>query len=335
MRTLVLILGALLILPATVFGASPLTVKAAVKEITLKGYTRSRADLTVSSEVSGKVVSAAYEVGQVIGKAPFFSIDKTFIDLQIQATRRELAKLSVSEAKIVSRAGYLKKEFDRIDQLLKGNSTAKSKWDSAAENLAQAGLEKEAVAADKAILHTRLAELTERRRRHDIHAPDGWIVVEKRAEAGEIIGANAPLARVADFSDLLVPLSVSGEEYKAIRALPPVFEARLEGKPVTAAVYRINPEFDEKTRKLALELILRDITGEKRGGLAFNLPLVIGADGLRVPKAAVTSRYENPKVTLGKSGETLKVLILGESDGHFIVREDPRLSPGTLLKPAE
>jgi hypothetical protein len=124
---------------------------------------------------------------------------------------------------------------------------------------------------------------------------------------------------------------VSGRELAAIRRIPSPFAAYLEGKPVQTAVNWINPEFDEKTRKLNIEMILRDYGGEKRGGLLFKLPLQIETDGLRVPKAAVITRYENPRVRIRSSDEEVHVIILGESNDHFIIAENQRLSPGVEL----
>ncbi len=99
-----------------------------------------------------------------------------------------------------------------------------------------------------------------------------------------------------------------------------------------AAVNWINPEFDEKTRKLSIELILRSYPGPKRGGLTCRLVLKTVAEGVWVPKQAVISRYENPRVFLKKSGDEVKVLVLGQTKNHLIIADNPRLPPGTLLR---
>jgi hypothetical protein len=108
-------------------------------------------------------------------------------------------------------------------------------------------------------------------------------------------------------------------------------QAFVEGHPVTAEIDWINPAFDERSRKLQVELILSDYEGEKRGGLLFSLPLVIAAEGLRVPRRAVINRYENPRVRLQNSGEMVPIIILDESNDHFIIAEDGKLLPGMAL----
>lgn len=322
----------LFILPAfSLAQEEPLQVRGAQKEVVLNGYTRSDTAITVAAEVSGKVIRVNYDVGDTIEEKPFFEIDPTFIDFQIRNTRQSIKKLAAAKKKNESRTAYLKKEYDRFYQLHKGDRATEVKLDSAKEEWDQSILEQDTLDAERAALEITLAELLERKKRHNIHAPVGWVVVEKMVEAGEVITPNNPLAKVADFRKLTVPLSVSGEELAAIRSLSKVFEAELEGEPVKAKLKWVNPEFDEKTRKLMAELLLVDYEGERRGGLRFRLPLQIEAEGYWIPKAAVISRYDNPRVSLKETGETINIMVLGESNGHLIVADHPKLSPGTAL----
>ncbi len=331
MRQLVFLLGAFLLLPFASAAQDVFWVEKAKKEITLKGYTRSKTAVTVASEVTGRVEKVNYDVGQTVGNDPFFEIDPTFVNFQIESTRQGIRNLQIALEQSNSRIAYLQKEFKRVDALFKGKSTAATQRDKAAEDLVQAKLEGESIKVRIGEMKTALQELQERKRRHSIHAPPGWIVTAKFIEEGEIIGLNTPLARVADYRQLVIPLSVAGRELAAIKNLPTVFAAFLDNRPVKASINWVNPEFDEKTRKLHIQLILREYRGEKRGGLLFSLPLKIATDGLRVPKAAVITRYENPRVKLKSTGEEVQVLILGESVRHFIIAANNRLAPGMAL----
>ncbi len=332
MRKTAFFLMLVLLYPCQSFAQKILVVQRAKKEITLTGYTRSKTTVTLSSEVSGKVLRVNYDVGQVIGKKPFYEIDPTFIDFQVKSTLQSVKKLDISYKRSKSRVAYLKKEFIRIDTLHKGDRATGVKRDAAAEELQQAKFDRDSTAMDKAVLETTLKELKERKNRHRVYAPQGWIVVEKIVEQGEIVGSGTPLAHIADYQNLVVPLAVSGEELAAIKKLPEKLEAWLEEKPAKACVHWINPEFNEKTRKLGIELILTDYDREKRGGLSFSLPLQIYTEGLIVPKAAVTNRYENPKVTTGETGETINVMVLGESGNNLVIAEHEKLFVGMELK---
>ncbi|MFC1858674.1 efflux RND transporter periplasmic adaptor subunit [Thermodesulfobacteriota bacterium] len=331
MGKIIVVLTALLALVFPAWGQEGLYVENATKEILLSGYTRSRTAVTLSAEVTGKVLRVRYDVGDIVGKELFLKIDPTFILYEIEMVKHGIRRLEIALKRSDSKIAYLEKEFNRIDRLFRENSTAETKQDAAEEELAQARLERMSTAVEKAVQETRLKELRERRRRHDIYAPAGWIITGRRVEEGEIIAPGTPLATVADYSRLVVPLSVSSAELEAIKLLPQEFSARLTGKPATAALNWINPEFDAESRKLAIEIEVRRFDGEKRGGLLFSLPLEIRAEGLRVPKAAVINRYDNPRVKLKKSGKEIKVIILGESNDHLLIAETDRLSPGMEL----
>jgi multidrug efflux pump subunit AcrA (membrane-fusion protein) len=331
MWQLALVFGAFLLLPFESAAQDVFRVEKAQKEITLKGYTRSKTAVTVSSEVTGRIEKVNYDVGQTVGDDPFFEVDPTFVNFQIESTRRGIRNLQIALEQSNSRIAYLQKEFKRVDALFKGKSTAATQRDKAAEDLVQAKLEGESIKVRIGETKTVLQELQERKRRHSIHAPPGWVVTAKFIEEGEIIGLNTPLARVADYRQLVIPLSVAGRELAAIKNLPAVFAAYLDNRPVKASINWVNPEFDERTRKLHIQLILREYNGEKRGGLLFSLPLKIATDGLRVPKSAVITRYENPRVKLKGTGEEIQVLILGESGRHFIIAGNNRLAPGMAL----
>jgi len=162
----------------------------------------------------------------------------------------------------------------------------------------------------------------------------GLIMTAKAAEVGEIIAPGVPLARISDFRELAVPLTVTSGELSAIKALPDPFTGKLEGKDVNVSVNWINPVFDEMTRKMSLELVLRNYQGEKRGGLKLEIPLQTKTEGLLIPKAAVTNRYENPRVTIQDTGESVPVIIIGESETSFTIAENKKLFPGIELKQA-
>lgn len=326
-----LVLLFLLAATAGAAAAEGLMVENAFKEVALSGYTRSITQQTISSEVSGKVLQINYDIGSVVGEKPFFQIDPTFVTFEIETTRHAIRRLNIALKKSASKEKFLKKEFDRFDALYKGNSAAESRRDAALEEFEQATLERETISLEKAVQDTRLGELMERKRRHTIFAPKGWIVTGKHVEVGEIIAPNTPLAVVGDYRQMVVPLSVSANELIALQQLPEEFTARLDKDPVRATINWINPEFDEQTRKLAIEIAIRSFHGEGRGGRLFSLRLRVRTEGLRIPKSAVVNRYDNPRVRIKSTGEEISILILGESNDHVIVADSPRLKPGLEL----
>ncbi|MBU2490221.1 MAG: efflux RND transporter periplasmic adaptor subunit [Proteobacteria bacterium] len=326
----------LLGLPGTGFSQeAPLVVKEAYKDVALSGYTRADTTLTLSAEVSGKVTAVHYQVGDRVGEKPFYEIDPTFIDFQIRAVRQSMNKLDAALEKARSLETYLNKEFVRIDTLHKGDRATGVKRDEAQQGWDQARLQIDTLLADKAALQVDLDRLAEQRRRHEVFAPKGWMVVYRMVEAGEVVNPQVPLARVGDFGSLVVPMCVSNQEFAAIVALGETFPVSLDNEPGRARVNQVNPEFNEQTRKRCIELAILDFGGEHLGGLECTFTLTVRAEGALVPKAAVISRYENPRVRLAEGGESLPLLVLGESGENLIVAETPRLPVGTALAPAQ
>lgn len=318
-------------LPPGIFAQEALVVERAHRQVILSGYTRAKTTVSLSTEVSGKIVERHYEIGQIIGDAPFFVIDTTFIDYQIESTRHTLKQLQVAMQMKQSRMAFLKKEFERFRELHQRDSTAGSRRDSAEEDYTQARLEVDATAAQIAHVKTSLAELEERRRRHRIYAPKGWSVTGNHVEVGEIVQINTPLASVGDYRALVVPLALSADEFSALKRLSGPLDADLEGSPVKTSIDRVNAQFDEKTRKINLELDVHGYSGDHRGGLQLTLPLAVFSEGLQIPKAAVINRYENPRVKIMSTGEEIAVIILGETNDHLMIGGNHRLVPGVEL----
>jgi RND family efflux transporter MFP subunit len=313
------------------FSQAPLLVEPARKTINVSGFTRSGAKMNVASEVGGKVLAVYYDVGQTIADKPFAEIDATFIQFQIDQANWTLQKLDVARERAASHVSYLEKEFQRIDQLLHSDATTQTRHDAAAEELAQSRLEVKNTQLEINAIKTQLAELRERLKRHAVAAPKGWVVVERRIEPGEIIAAGTLLGRLADFRKMVVPLYVSAEELSAIKQQNPLM-VQVEGRTVSARLNWINPEFDERTRKLAIELVIQDDIGPHRGGLHVELALEVDTKGLMVPKEAVENRFDNPRVVLQADGRSVPVIILGENNGQVLIADNPALPPGTVLK---
>ncbi len=211
-------------------------VENAANEITLTGYTRSKTTMIISSEVSGRVISVNYDVGDFIAEKPVVEVDPTFIDFQIQGLRQSLRLLENNFQKADEQVKYLDKEFIRMDNLHKEDRATEVKRDAAQQELIQAKLVYDSVSIEKRKLEISLDELLERKKRHRIFAPSGWNIVGKMVETGEQVAQGTPLAHVSDFQTLVVPLSVSGEEFEAIHTLNSEFSAYLEQERVKAAI---------------------------------------------------------------------------------------------------
>ncbi|MCI4625807.1 MAG: HlyD family efflux transporter periplasmic adaptor subunit [Candidatus Magnetoovum sp. WYHC-5] len=308
-----------------------LVVKEGGKEVIISGYTRADTTVTVSAEVSGKILRLNYNEGQPVDKKPLVEIEPTFIDFEIKSTRQMLNQLDIRIKSIQSKINYLSKEFQRYDALYKKDTIAESKRDNAAQELEQARHELNSAQVERTSKKITLDELTERRTRYTINIPKGYVITEKLVEPGAFVQIGTQLAKVSDYSTMVVPLFVSNEELKAFKTLTKTFDVTVEGKGAIARINWINPLFDEKNRKLNMELAIVNYDGEKRGGLKVSVRLKLNIDGVLIPEAALKKGYENPTVTIKEGAQTVHVVIIDKINGDFVVGADNRLKPGTVL----
>lgn len=310
----------------------PYTIQPATKEVVLIGFTRGDKTMTLSSEVSGKVLKVNYDVGDEIGNLAFYEIDTTFIDLTIENISSNIKIIERSVERLEANEKHLRQEFERMDKLHKGDRTTQVARNAAENAWLMSRFQIDEMRLEKKVLEVQLREQRELKKRYQVHAPLGWIVTEIIAEKGEVVTVNSPLAMLADYRKMAVPLAVSSQELEAIERLPEQFQATLEGQVVSSSIKFINPEFNEKTRKLDIELAVSDYGKKHRGGLKYQLPVTIAAEGLMIPKVAVVNRYNNPKVTLQDSSETIQVVVLSETERHLLIAEHPKLKVGMPLQ---
>ena len=138
------------------------------------------------------------------------------------------------------------------------------------------------------------------------------------------------MARVGDFSRLLVPFALSNAEYRALRE---VGDLRVDlpdlGVELGARIARVSPAFGEVSRKIRIELEIGEGLDENRGGLrvqlGLRLPLPSGA--VVLPRAALAERYEQHWLKR-EDGTELKVVYLGRDGAERVRVVSPEVEPG-------
>ncbi len=303
--------------------------KAASQRETLSGFTRERTRLVLSAETSGRVLQVNADVGdEVPAGEPLACLDPTFLDLEIRANQAEIASLQVD-------IRHFRKQVKRFSQLLKQNSSSESQLDDAQHNL-------DKTLSQLASLKIQAETLQERSRRLCVTAPQGWIVIERRLEAGQWVNTGEALFVVGDFSRLLVPFALNSEEFKALQAQADSLTLRFTdlNHQAIAKIERISPAFDETSRKTYVELEIPGTDIPSRGGLraelVLDIPLNSGA--VLLPAKALTQRYEEHWLTRA-NGDQVNVVYLGESrieDEDWVKVISPQVKPGDrFLLPEE
>jgi RND family efflux transporter MFP subunit len=299
-----------------------ITAKAAVKRETLSGFTRAHTRLVLSAESAGRVVIVNGDVGDYINEnEPFACLDDTYLDLELKNNTAERNTLKID-------IKYFTKEVNRFNKLLKKNSSTKSQLDTAQRNLDKSKAQLDSLTVSAKILK-------ERKDRLCIKPPTGWKIIKRNVEPGTWVNTGMPVVEVGDYSSLVAPFALSMNEYQAleqnqkkgIKVKLPELKAELPAKLI-----RVSPAFDEKSRKIHLELVLEEGLTVNRGGLRVNLgldiPMHTGA--VLIPENALQQRYEQYWLKR-KDGSEVSVVYLGRSsnqDEKLVRVVSPEVKPG-------
>jgi RND family efflux transporter MFP subunit len=299
--------------------------KAAMRQVSLTGYTRARYVMDIVSEEAGRCVKVAADVGDQIKKDGVFAVlDTTFIDLSLKKNR-------VEQERLRNLIAYNAKEVQRYEELVERETAAQSKLDSLQSRLDQAQFQIQA-------LRVQEAELKERQRRHLIRVPPGWSVIERTVEPGEWVSVGSSLGKAGDFRTLIVPFSISPAEFSALKKLDNGVELLFsdwdeKSHAIKASLDRVSPAFDPETRKINVELTISGNLPENRGGLRTELILEIPdpSGAVLVPSSIVAERYEEFWLTRA-NGDRIRVLFLGDGPNNTYRVRSPELRAGDRFK---
>lgn len=293
------------------------TAQPAFREARIIGFTRAAAEIAVIPEVSGRCLALTADVGEALPQSGVFArLDDTFIKLEIETNANRQAALK-------SRTAYLKRELDRSQTLNRSAALSASELEQVQEDYDQAMLDLQALQTEAAILDERL-------KRHQVIVQPNWRIITRDVEPGQWVGAGTPIGRAADFTRLLVPVSLTYQEYRALRALAsiPVRLTDLD-QTLPAKLVKVSPGFDPETRKIQAELELSSGLAERRGGLRAEIDVPTEAEPhtFLVNTAAISERY-NTFWLKRPNGEEVEIAVL-ERNANGIARvRSPNITAG-------
>lgn len=276
------------------------TAEPSHKLVTITGFSRARHTMELSTEVTGKMQQIYADVGDVLPEPGNIAcLDKTFINIDIAAAKNDMAQHQVDKL-------FYKKQVDRYLALVDKNSAAVSQLDDFQRQL---GNSKRFERSKK----IQLQRLQEKRLRHCIAAPIGWSVIKRYVEPGQWLDIGNKIAKVGDYTRLLVPLALSLHELNTLRDLQDDITVMLPeyNQAVPAVIERISPAFDERSRKIQVDLLIREQLPTYRGGMRVELKLKIPDRGpvFLVAEQTLDKRFE--EIWLHRQdGKSLSVKLL-------------------------
>ena len=272
--------------------------------ITLTGFTRPKTFLNLTPEVTGRCTEVRADVGEPIPADTVFArIDPTFVTLKLQAN-------ALARARTRKSLLFDKKQVARYRKLVTTKASAQTR-------LEELELQYEQTLLSLQELETEQERLQETLVRHTLHAPAGWLVIERRVEPGEWVQTGQNIAEIGDYQNLVVPVVLRPGELKYLQdseEFPLVLaDSGIRG---TGRILRIAPNFDPATRKTKVDIALSRTTleqmAEKRGGLRVEIPVRLKdpMHAFLLPAEAVEERYEENWLTR-ENGQTFRVIVLG------------------------
>ncbi len=284
------------------------TLLPAQRQVILTGFTRARATLDITAEVSGRCLEITADIGAPIGKDGVFAvIDSTLTRLELQANGINI-RLVERQVRFDSR------QVERYRRLLTSKSSSKARLDEMELQLDQSRLKLDQLQVEK----ERLQEILSR---HQVKASPGWQIIERYVEPDQWVAAGKVLAAIGDYRSLVVPLTVTPAELKIIQqqqSIPLYLPG--EGRDGRASLYQVSPGFDPVSRKIRVNILLDQPTYDnlslKQGGVRVEVPLLLpdAMHGFLIPARAVVQRYEEHWLTR-TDGRQVRVIVLGTAPG--------------------
>lgn len=183
-------------------------VEASIK-VTSTGYVVPQTASNVGAKVPGRVAVVHVKEGQQVEK------DAVLVELEDADAKSATASAESRVATARALVGVAIANLEEIDIEVKREKKLVEKGASPAAKLENLEAKRRALAASVAAAHasvnSAMTEVETLRVGLDdrvIKAPIGGTIVNKPVEAGELVGAGAPVARIADFASMLVETDV-------------------------------------------------------------------------------------------------------------------------------
>ncbi len=189
-------------------------------------------DITISSEVNGKIIALPVETGSRLHKGDLIcSIDTTLLVLQkaeletrIAAIKTRLAGIKAQIAVIDQQKSNMVINFNRVKNMLKENAATQKQYDELDGQLKVLEKQRDAqltqklsVTSEIEVLKEKMDFINEQIRRCFIYSPIDGTVLEKYVELFELTGAGKPLVKIADLSEMNLIVYASSQQVGKIK----------------------------------------------------------------------------------------------------------------------
>jgi len=238
---------------------------------------------TLSVEAPGRVVAIDMERGQRV------EAGDVLVRLDVGRTAVATAAAAANVTQAEAALAQAERERGLAERLVESGSASARSLDQArdAQSLAEAALD--AARAQVRLSRRGLTEAV-------LRAPFGGAVIERRVELGEYVMPGSPIGELMDASHLRAEVLLDPRE--ALDVTPGAsVRAQVFARPgevFAGEVLRVGEAVDRRTRRLPVEVEIRDPEGRLRPGLVARFEVATGAprEVLTVDADAAFERFE-------------------------------------------
>jgi HlyD family secretion protein len=261
--------------------SAPSTSSAPVGELQGNGYVVARRRATVAAEVTGRVLEVRVEEGQRVKQGQVLAVlDATLARAELEGSRARMASADAEIAATKADLIEARANLERVETLAKSDfasdaalAAARARADALEARLTQAEAQRRASGRDAQRAGAQLD-------RYQIRAPFSGVVIDKAAQAGEIISpisagggfTRTGLCTIVDMESLEIEVDVSeayiarvsdGQRVEAVLDAYPdvVFPAKVIATIPTAsrdkAAVRVRIAFDQLDPRILPEMAIK------------------------------------------------------------------------------
>ncbi|HBH82808.1 MAG TPA: HlyD family secretion protein [Bacteroidales bacterium] len=190
------------------------------------------AEIIISAETSGRIIDfepvegTLVETGDLIAlvDTTILHLQRSEIDAGIKSVRTRISSTNAQNEILNQQIENLNINIQRIGNMLRDEAATQKQYDDLTgqvavlqKQIAANNTQKESVLAEMAVMESKKNTVSEHIRRSSVKSPIKGTIIEKYAEAGEITAAGKPLIKVADLSNIILKVYVSGAQMGNIK----------------------------------------------------------------------------------------------------------------------
>jgi RND family efflux transporter MFP subunit len=262
--------------------SAPLTKKTVSENLSIAGTVKANNDVKVVSETQGKVINIHMSLGEYVEKGKIIAE----IDNVLKEASFLSAKTNYEKAK---------KDYERYQNLFKGNFVSEAEVENSKNNLALA--ESQFITAQRELNNTKII------------APISGIIANKNIGAGSYVSNGMEIANIVDISKLKIIVNV-GERYILKIKKGDTVSMTMDLYPDYSIEGIVNGKSPKGTDSITFPveiIILNNKNKPISDGMSIKVNFSFGKKDIKIiPRSALIGSSQDPKVFI-LEGNTAKI----------------------------